>query len=76
MDSFDTVEIMSEFSKAIRHGLISLESLNKLEGVDRHRVSAISESVRLAHAEATAYLASLICADSVTQIDVKGGSCA
>ena len=60
MNSFDTVEIMFEFSKSIRHGLISLESLNDLDGVDRHRVAALSESVRLAHAEATAYIVTLI----------------
>ena len=60
MDSFDTVEIMFEFSKAIRHGLISLESLKDLKGVDRHRVSSLSESVRVAHAEATAYMVTLI----------------
>ena len=44
MSSFDTVEIMFEFSKAIRHGLIALESLNDLDGVDRHRVSALTNS--------------------------------
>jgi hypothetical protein len=60
LSSFDTVEIMFEFSKAIRHGVIALESLNDLDGVDRQRVSALSESVRLAHAEATAYIVTLI----------------
>ena len=60
MSTFDTVEVMFEFSKAIRHGLISLESLNDLEGVDRRRVSALTESVRLAHEEATAYMVTLI----------------
>jgi hypothetical protein len=64
MDSFDTVEIMFEFSKAIRHGLISLESLSDLDGVDRCKVSALSQSVRLAHAEATAYMVTLIGAGS------------
>jgi hypothetical protein len=62
LSSFDTVEIMFEFSKAIRHGLISLEGLNELDGVDRHRVSALAESVRLAHQEATAYMVTLISA--------------
>jgi hypothetical protein len=60
MDSFDTVEIMFEFSKAIRHRLISLECLNDLEGVDRCKVNALAYSVRLAHTEATAYMLTLI----------------
>jgi hypothetical protein len=60
LNSFDTVEIMFEFSKSIRHGLISLESLNDLDGVDPQRVSALAASVRHAHEEATAYMVSLI----------------
>ena len=60
MNSFDTVEIMFEFSKSIRHGLISLESLNDLDGVDPERVSALTASVRHAHEEATAYMVTLI----------------
>lgn len=60
MSSFDTVEVMFEFSKAIRHGLISLESLSDLEGVDRQKVSTLAASVRQAHAETTAYLVTLI----------------
>ncbi len=60
MDSFDTVEIMFEFSKAIRHGLISLEGLSDLEGVDPQRVSALAASVRHAHEEATAHMVTLI----------------
>jgi hypothetical protein len=60
MSSFETVEIMFEFSKAIRHGLISLESLNDLDGVDRCKVSALAESVRSAHDQATRYMVSLI----------------
>jgi hypothetical protein len=60
LSSFDTVEILSEFSKSIRHGLISLESLNDLDGVDPCRVSALADSVRLAHEEATRYMVTLI----------------
>jgi len=60
MSTFDTVEIMFEFSKALRHGIISLESLNELDGVDRRRVSALSESIRVAHADATAYMVTLM----------------
>jgi hypothetical protein len=51
---------MFEFSKSIRHGLISLESLGDLQGVDPERVSALSASVRHAHEEATAYMVTLI----------------
>lgn len=65
MSSFDTVEVLAEFSKAIRHGLISLESLNELDGVDAQKVNALADSVRRAHADATAYLVSLIEAGSL-----------
>ena len=58
--AFDAIEILSEFSKAIRHGLIALEGLKDLDGVDPIRVSALMDSVRLAHAEASGYLSSLI----------------
>ncbi len=60
LSTFDTVEIMFEFSKAIRHGLISLESLKELEGVDHCKVSALADSVRHAHDEATHYIVRLI----------------
>ena len=32
MTTFDVVEILCEFSKAIRHGLIALEGLHDLDG--------------------------------------------
>ena len=64
MNSFDTVEIMFEFSKSIRHGLISLESLNDLDGVDPCKVTALADSVRLAHEEATRYMVTLIATGS------------
>jgi hypothetical protein len=67
LSSFDTVEIMFEFSKSIRHGLISLESLNDLAGVDCRKVSALADSVRLAHTEATAYMVTLIAASTRTE---------
>jgi hypothetical protein len=60
MNSFDTVEIMFEFSKAIRHSLIAIESLNDLKGVDQPKVTALADSVRHAHAEATKYMVTLI----------------
>ena len=63
MNSFDTVEIMFEFSKAIRHSVIALESLSDLDGVDRQKVSALAASVRHAHEEATAYMITLMGTD-------------
>jgi hypothetical protein len=67
LDTFSAVEIMFEFSKAIQHGLLSLDSLNRLDGVDANKVYALAESVRRAHAEATAYMVMLIAADSAAQ---------
>ena len=64
MNSFDTVEIMFEFSQAIRHGLISLESLNDLDGVDPCKVTALANTVRLAHEETTRYMVTLIASGS------------
>jgi hypothetical protein len=46
MSVFDAVEILGEFSKAIRLGLIALESLHDLDGVDQGKVSALTDSVR------------------------------
>jgi hypothetical protein len=54
LSAFDTVEILAEFSKAIRHGLIALESLHDLDGVDPAQVNALADSVRRVHSEATA----------------------
>ncbi len=41
LDTFSTVEIMFEFSKAIRHSLIAVESLHDLEGIDKEKVCAV-----------------------------------
>jgi hypothetical protein len=60
LEPFSTVEIMFEFSKAIQHGLLSLDSLNRLHGVDANKVSALAEAVRRTHAEVTAYIVTLI----------------
>jgi hypothetical protein len=60
MSVFDAVEILGEFSKAIRLGLIALESLHDLDGVDPAKVSALTDSVRQVHAETAGYLASVI----------------
>jgi hypothetical protein len=67
LDSFSTVEIMFEFSKAVRRGPISLECLNDLDGVDRQKVSTLAESVRRAHAEAIAFMVTLIRVDSAIE---------
>lgn len=60
MSLFDAIEILSEFSKAVRHGLIALEGLHDLDGVDPARVSGLMDSVRCVHAEAAAFLVSVI----------------
>jgi|HubBroStandDraft_1064217.scaffolds.fasta_scaffold312601_2 hypothetical protein len=65
MTAFDVVEILCEFSKAIRTGLIALEGLHDVDGVDPARVSALMDSVRCVHSEATGFLASVIGAASV-----------
>ena len=67
LDTFSTVEVLAEFSKSIRLGLISLECLNGLDGVDRQKVSTLAESVRRAHAEATAFMVTLIGVGSTQQ---------
>jgi hypothetical protein len=64
VSAFDTVEVLAEFSKAIRHGLIVLESLHDLDGIDPDRVTALADSVRQAHAKATGYLVAVIGAAS------------
>ncbi len=60
MSVFDAVEILGEFSKAIRIGLIALEGLHDCDGVDQGKVSALADSVRHVHAETADYLASVI----------------
>jgi hypothetical protein len=60
LDSFSMVEIMFEFSKAIRHSLIAIECLNDLNGVDQPKVTALADSVRRAHADVTGCLVKLI----------------
>jgi len=69
--AFDAVEILAEFSKAIRHGLIAMEGLNDLDGVDPAKVSALTDSVRQVHAETAGYLASVIGVASLQQRNGK-----
>ena len=65
--AFDAVEILAEFSKSIKHGLIALEGLGDVAGVDPAKVSALTDSVLRVHAEATGYLASVIGVASLQQ---------
>lgn len=60
VDTFSVVEILAEYSKATRLGLIALESLYDFNGIDRDRVSTLAESVRKTHSEATGYLVSVV----------------
>ncbi len=71
MSAFDTVEILAEFSKAIRHGLIALESLHDLDGVDPAKVDALADSVRRVHSEATGYLVSVIGTTSAPDVAAR-----
>jgi len=67
MSVFDAVEVLAEFSKAIRHGLIALDGLHDLDGVDQGRVSALADSVRHAHLDIADYVASVIGAASLQE---------
>ncbi len=50
--------------------LIGIENLDGLKGIDQEKVSAVTPSVRQAHTEGTAYLASLIGVGSVVRDEV------
>jgi hypothetical protein len=67
MSVFDAVEILGEFSKAIRLGLIALEGLRDCDGVDQSKVSALTDSVRHVHAETADYLAFVIGSSALQQ---------
>ncbi|HXP86235.1 MAG TPA: hypothetical protein VN841_16030 [Bryobacteraceae bacterium] len=60
MSSFDLTDVLAEYSRAVRHSLISIESLRDVPGIDREKVSALAQSVRNAHAQVTVYIASLL----------------
>jgi len=70
MDSFDLTDVLAEYSRAVRHSLISIESLHDVPGTDREKVSALAQSVRCTHAQATAYIASLLEANSAAEAGV------
>lgn len=69
--AFDAVEILAEFSKSIRHGLIALEGLGDIDGVDPAKVSALTDSVLQVHADTADYLASVIGVASLQQRNEK-----
>jgi hypothetical protein len=71
LSAFDTVEILAEFSKAVRHSLIALESLHDLDGVDAAKVNALADSVRHVHLEATGYLVSVIGTTSAPDVTAR-----
>ena len=71
MSAFDTVEILAEFSKAIRHGLIALESLHDIDGMDPAKVDALADSVRSVHLATTGYLVSVIGATSAPDVGAR-----
>jgi hypothetical protein len=60
MTSFDLAEVLAEYSRAVQHSLISIESLHDVAGIDREKVNALAQSVHNAHAQATVYIASLL----------------
>jgi hypothetical protein len=53
LSSFDLADVLAEYSRAVRHSLISIESLHDVPGTDRERVSALAQSVRRSHAQTT-----------------------
>jgi hypothetical protein len=64
VSSFDLADVLAEYSRAVRHSLISITSLNDVPGTDREKISALAQSVRIAHAETTAYIAALLGANA------------
>jgi hypothetical protein len=69
MDSFDLADVLAEFSRAVWHSLISIESLHDFPGTDSERICALAQSVRRNHAQATAYIASLLETNSAAEVD-------
>jgi hypothetical protein len=73
LSSFDLADVLAEYSRAVRHSLISISSLRDVTGTDREKVEALAQSVRLAHAEATAYIASLLQANATEEAALSPG---
>jgi hypothetical protein len=74
LKSFDLADVLAEYSRSIRHSLISISSLRNVAGTDREKVDALAQSVRLAHAEATAYIASLLQANATEEASSSSAS--
>ena len=70
MSSFDLADVLAEYSRAVRHSLISIESLHDVPGTDQEKVTALAQSVRHSHAQTTAYIASLLEANSAAEAGV------
>jgi hypothetical protein len=68
LDSFDLSDVLAQYSRSVRHSLISIESLHDVPGTDREKVSALAHSVRHAHAQTTAYIASLLEANAAAEV--------
>ncbi len=71
MSVFDVVEVLGEFSRSIRTGLIVLEGLHDCDGVDQEKVSALADALRRAHSGTADYLASVIAAASLREQKTK-----
>jgi hypothetical protein len=69
MDSFDLSDVLAEYSRSVRHSLISIESLHDVPGTDREKVNALAYSVRRAHAQTTAYIAALLEANAAAEAE-------
>jgi hypothetical protein len=71
VNSFDLADVLFEYSKAVRHSLISIECLRDVPGVNPEEVNALAESMLKAHAATTAYIATMIVASSSANHDLK-----
>jgi hypothetical protein len=69
LSSFDLSDVLAEYSRSVRHSLISIESLHDVPGTDREKISTLAHSVRHAHAQTTAYIASLLEANAAAEAD-------
>ena len=74
LDAFELMEIAAEFSRAMRHSLISIASLNGVDGTNRQKVAGLGEALCRVHEEATVYLAELISLSRVSERLDAGGA--
>ena len=68
MSSFDLADVLAEYSRSVRHSLISIECLHDVPGTDQEKVSALAHSVRHTHAQAAAYIASLLESNAAAEV--------